>query len=136
MKKFLSLLTGLLFSAVLVAGDVLPITLTTADGLPGRFTGDSNELTTRLFEFDEPISSFRFTVVTTNTTDTLSQHSYDGLSAGYGPGFPFFTMSEFRIYDEEGNDVVLTEDIPTDSTSEIHTGAATAISPSFCVTRI
>lgn len=113
MKKFLSLLTGLLFSAVLVAGDVLPITLTTADGLPGRFTGDSNELTTRLFEFDEPISSFRFTVVTTNTTDTLSQHSYDGLSAGYGPGFPFFTMSEFRIYDEEGNDVVLTEDMLT-----------------------
>ena len=42
MKKILSLLMGLTFSVTLMAGDVFPITLTTADGLPGRFTGDSN----------------------------------------------------------------------------------------------
>lgn len=113
MKKILSLLMGLTFSVTLMAGDVFPITLTTADGLPGRFTGDSNEYSTRVFNFDEPVSSFRFTVVCTNTTDTLSQHSYDGLSAGYGPGFPFFTMSEFRVYDGEGNPVELTEDMIT-----------------------
>ena len=111
MKKFLSLLTGLMFSAVLMAGDIFPITLTTADGLPGRFTGDSNEFTTRYFEFDEPVSSFRFTVITTNTTDTLTQYSYDGLSAGNGPGFPFFTMSEFRVYDADDNMVEFTEDM-------------------------
>jgi hypothetical protein len=111
MKKFLSLLMGLTFSAALMAGDIFPITLTTADGLPGRFTGDSNEYSTRYFEFDEPVSSFRFTVITTNTTDTLSEYSYDGLSAGYGPGFPFFTMSEFRVYDADDNMVELSEDM-------------------------
>lgn len=111
MKRFLSLLAGLCFTAVLMAADVLPITLTKADGLPGRFTGDSNEFTTRLFEFDEPVSSIRFTVITTNTTDTLTSYSYDGLSAGYGPGFPFFTMSEFRIADADGNWLKLTEDM-------------------------
>lgn len=100
---------GLTFSVALMAGDIFPITLTTADGLPGRFTGDSNEYSTRYFEFDEPVSSFRFTVISTNTTDTLTEYEYDGLSAGYGPGFPFFTMSEFRVYDADDNLVELSE---------------------------
>ena len=126
MKKFLSLLAGLVFSVALMATDVWPITLTTADGLPGRFTGDSNEFTTRLFEFDEPVSSFRFTVVSTNTTDTLTQYNYDGLSAGYGPGFPFFTMSEFRVYDASGNDVALSEDMITTNAVATNDGGGIA----------
>ncbi len=111
MKRFLSLLTGLCITTVLMAADVLPITLTRADGLPGRFTGDSEEYTTRMFELDEPVSSIRFTVITTNTTDTLTSYNYDGLSASYGPGFPFFTLSEFRIADADGNWLKLTEDM-------------------------
>ena len=113
MKKFLSLLMAVALSVAAMAGDKFPITLTTADGLPGPFTGDCNEYNSRVFKFDEPVSSFRFTVVSTNTTDTLSSHSYDGLSAGYGPGFPFFTMSEFRVYDADGKLVELSEDMIT-----------------------
>ncbi|MBR4295135.1 MAG: hypothetical protein IKT53_09130, partial [Bacteroidaceae bacterium] len=70
-----------------------PITLTTADGLPGKKGPKNYIFESQLFKFDEAISSLRYTVVSTNTVDALTT-SYDGMSAGWGPGFPFFTLGE------------------------------------------
>ena len=82
-----------------------PIVLTTADGLPGERIVRNYFYQSKVFELDEAVSTLRFTVISTNTTDSLTEGSYDGLSAGWGPGFPFFTMSEFRVYNGEGTEI-------------------------------
>ena len=80
-----------------------PITLTTADGLPGPKIVQNFVYKSDVYKLDEAVSTLRFTVCSTNTVDSLTTGSNDGLSAGWGSGFPFFTMSEFRIYDGNGN---------------------------------
>ena len=80
-----------------------PITLTTADGLPGPKIVQNFVYKSNVYNLEEAVSVLRFTVCSTNTVDSLTEGSYDGYSAGWGSGIPFFTMSEFRIYDGEGN---------------------------------
>ena len=75
-----------------------PITLTTADGLPGEYVVQSYEYKSQVFNLEESVTKLRFTVVSTNTVDSLTEGSYDGYSAGWGPGFPFFAISELAIY--------------------------------------
>ena len=79
-----------------------PIELTTADGLPGSKIVRNYSFQSKTYTLDEAVSTLRFTVISTNTVDTLTTASNDGLSVGWGTGFPFFTMSEFRIYDGSG----------------------------------
>jgi hypothetical protein len=80
-----------------------PITLTTADGLPGEKIVQNYVYRSNVYKLDEAVNTLRFTVVSTNTVDELTSNSHDGISAYNGTGFPFFTMSELRIYDGDGN---------------------------------
>ena len=80
-----------------------PITLTTADGLPGPKIVQNFVYKSKIYQLDEATSVLRFTVCSTNTAETVGENSNDGFSAYNGPGFPFFTMSEFRLYDGDGN---------------------------------
>ena len=80
-----------------------PITLTTADGLPGKKIVQNYVYRSNVYKFEEAVTKLRFTVISTNTVDELTSNSYDGISAYNGTGFPFFTMSELRIYDGNGN---------------------------------
>ncbi|MBR5847983.1 MAG: hypothetical protein IKY69_00780, partial [Bacteroidaceae bacterium] len=80
-----------------------PITLTTAEGLPGPKIVQNFVYKSDVYHLEEAVSVLRFTVCSTNTVDSLTEGSYDGYSAGWGSGIPFFTMSEFRIYDGNGN---------------------------------
>ena len=82
-----------------------PITLTTADGLPGSFLVQNFVYKSKVYEVEEATSILRFTVCSTNTVDSLTEGQSDGLSAGWGSGIPFFTMSEFRIYDGTGKEL-------------------------------
>ena len=79
-----------------------PITLTTADGLPGMKLVNSYLYKTETYNLDEPVSVLRFTVCSTHNIDTLTTGSYTGFSAGWGSGIPFFALSEFSIYDGDG----------------------------------
>ena len=82
-----------------------PIELTTADGLPGSKVVRNYAFQSKTYTLDEAVSTLRFTVISTNTTDSLTSGSFDGYSSGWGTGFPFFTMSEFRIYDGNGKQI-------------------------------
>ena len=82
-----------------------PITLTTADGLPGNFVVQNYMYKSKVYNLEEPVQTLRFTVCSTNTVESLGKNNHDGLSAYNGPGFPFFTMSEFRIYNGEGKQI-------------------------------
>ena len=82
-----------------------PITLTTADGLPGPKIVQNFVYKSQVYNLDEAVSVLRFTVCSTNTIDSLTEGSSDGYSAGWGSGIPFFTMSEFRIYDGSGKEL-------------------------------
>ncbi|MBE6267920.1 MAG: hypothetical protein E7092_02830 [Bacteroidales bacterium] len=104
MKHFL--LTAIVAFAGLVASaqsSTWPITLTTANGLPGAleviddYEGDTViTFVSDLYKFDEPITKLRVTVVSTNTVDAQS-YGTTGTTGGNGPGFPFFCISELRI---------------------------------------
>ena len=104
MRKNLFLTTLLMLVATLGMAQktTWPITLTTADGLPGEYVVQSYEYKSQVFNLEESVTKLRFTVVSTNTVDSLTEGSYDGYSAGWGPGFPFFAISELAIYNANG----------------------------------
>ena len=81
-----------------------PITLTTADGLPGKKGPNNCVFESQLFKFDEAITALRYTVVSTNTVDTLTT-VYEGMSAYWGPGFPYFSLAEFQILRADGTPI-------------------------------
>ena len=85
-----------------------PITLTTADGLPGKQIVKNYYYKSQVFELDESVSKLRFTVISTNTVDSWTEKSYDGYGTGWGPGFPFFALGELAIYDAQGEKVEYT----------------------------
>lgn len=82
-----------------------PITLTEAEGLPGPFVVQNYLFKSDVYEMDKPVQKIRMTVCNTNTANNVGRGSHDGLSAYQGPGQPFFTMSEVRFFDENGNSV-------------------------------
>ena len=69
------------------------------NGLPGTDGPLSGQKTwtSDYITFDEPVDQFVFKVLGTNT------------GARYG-NYPFFTLSEFRVYKEDGTEVTLTGD--------------------------
>ena len=109
MKHFL--LTALMAFVAITASaqySTWPVTITTADGLPGKveiiddYEGDSLvTFVTQLYKFGEPIKKLRMTVVSTNTFDA-QKNSYTGTTGGNGPGFPNFTISEIKILKANG----------------------------------
>ena len=87
-----------------------PIVLTTEQGLPGDKIVRNYVYKSDVFNLEEAITTLRFTVISTNTVDGLTTASFDGYSSGWGPGFPFFTMSELRIYNGEGKEITYVAD--------------------------
>ena len=115
MKKvfLLCLLTLIATIGMAQTKATLPITLTEADGLPGPFVVKNYLFRSEAYELDEAVNKIRLTVCRTNTVDALlevkedgsdlGRNGHDGISAYRGPGNPFFTMSEVRFYDENGD---------------------------------
>ena len=84
-----------------------PITLTTADGLPG------NEISSGYYSYKSPlytlenaITTLRYTVTQTLCSTKLPNNadSYNG-RATWGPGFPYFALGELMVYDADGNPI-------------------------------
>ncbi len=82
-----------------------PITLTKADGLPGQKLVQNYSYKSQVYNLEEETSVLRFTVCSTSNTDKIAENSYDGLSAGAGVGFPFFTLGEVTFFDGDGNKI-------------------------------
>ena len=85
-----------------------PISLTSADGLPGEVVaGESKVYNFRspLYTLDEAIESLRFTVVETlNSMPSVNSDSYGGRMSN-GPGYPYFSLTELTVYDADGNEI-------------------------------
>ena len=104
-KLFLTILLAFASLIGFAQKDMWPITLTTADGLPGEKIVQNCFYKSRFYEVQDPVSLLRFTVCSTNTVDTLTSGSYEGYSHGWGTGIPFFALSELCIFDADGNQV-------------------------------
>ena len=107
MKKNLFLTSLLVLVATLGMAQKAswPITLTTADGLPGKQIVKNYSYKSQVFELDEAVSTLRFTAISTNTVDAWVEQTYDGYGTGWGPGFPFIALGELAIYDGNGQKV-------------------------------
>ena len=95
----------------------LPIVITKADGLPGKFAGANYGFTSKLYTLDEAVSTLRLTVVSTNTLEA-SENLSNGLSSGWGTGFPFIGLAELRVLDADGKSVAYTATSNAGSTNE------------------
>lgn len=75
--------------------------LSSSNGLPGTqgqtSISEQYSWTSDLLTYDNPVNKLVFRVLGTNT------------QARFG-NYPFFTLSEFRVFDEEGNQITLTTD--------------------------
>ena len=82
-----------------IVESVMPVYYTTANGLPGKQTEAATQYTwtSPLLFFKEPIAKLRMTVTATNTGDN-------------GAGYYCFALSEFYVYDGDGNPLTLTVD--------------------------
>ena len=105
-----SLLLTCLLTLVAVFGmaqtkATFPITLTEAEGLPGPFVVQNYLFESDVYTLDAPVQKIRMTICNTNTANNVGRGSHDGISAYNGTGQPFFTMSEVRFFDENGEAV-------------------------------
>jgi hypothetical protein len=108
MKKSL-LLTCLLACFALFGkaqSSTWPITLTPEDGLPGNLELSTYVYKSPLYTFDEAITTLRLTVCHTNSSYP-SPEGFNG-RATWGPGWAFWSLAEFRIFDENGEEVTYT----------------------------
>ena len=71
--------------------------LQSGNGLPGTLENGQYSWTSDLLTYDTPIKNLIFRVIGTNT-------------GGRWNGYPFFTLSEIKVYDENGEQVTLTAD--------------------------
>lgn len=71
--------------------------LQSGNGLPGTLGNGQYSWTSDLLTYDTPIKNLIFRVIGTNTGASLS-------------GYPFFTLSEIKVYDENDEQVTLTTD--------------------------
>ena len=85
-----------------------PITITTDDGLPGMKGPQNYFYESMLYRLDEPLSTLRFTVVSTNTVDATGTDSYKGMSGVPGSAFPFFSLAELKVVDSNGEPIEYT----------------------------
>ena len=85
-----------------------PITITTDDGLPGVNGPQNYFYESMLYRLDEPLSTLRFTVVSTNTVDATGTDSYKGMSGAPGSAFPFFSLAELKVVDPSGEPIEYT----------------------------
>lgn len=69
--------------------------LQTASGLPGTLADGQYSWSSDLLTYDTPVKTLIFRVLGTNT-------------GGNWNTYPFFTLSEFKVYDENGEQVTLT----------------------------
>ncbi len=123
MKKSL-LLTALFMMAAIfgVKAQAWQYELTSADGLPGKNMGMYWQMTTPVYELDEPTEVIRVTVFSTSNVD---KHSSGYVN--YGPAFPTWTMAELRLFDGEGNKVELTEDMFSSNALSLNEGSYAAL---------
>ena len=126
-RNLLTTMLTLVVTFAMAQMSTWPITLTTADGLPGKkglLNPSCYIFESELYKFDEATSTLRLTVVSTNTVDSLTANSYDGLSGGWGPGFPFFSLSELQVLDADGTPI---EYIATSNAEAINDGTIYAL---------
>lgn len=71
--------------------------LQSGNGLPGTLENGQYSWTSDLLTYDTPIKNLILRVIGTNT-------------GGRWNGYPFFTLSEIKVYDENGEQVTLTTD--------------------------
>lgn len=71
--------------------------LQSGNGLPGTLENGQYSWTSVLLTYDTPIKNLIFRVIGTNTGAGLN-------------GYPFFTLSEIKVYNENGEQVTLTTD--------------------------
>lgn len=108
MKKNILLLFAA-FMAIFAAGanDQWPVTLTTADGLPGTKPIFDNTIAKNIYHYRSPLLTFdeatdklRITVCATTASEAATTN-YSG-RANRGPGFPYFAIAELRVYNADG----------------------------------
>ena len=123
MRKSL-LLTALFMLVALfgVKAQAWQYELTSADGLPGKNMGMYWQMTTPVYELDEPTQAIRVTVFSTSNVD---KHSSGYVN--YGPAFPTFTMAELRLFDGEGKEVELTADMFSTNAFSLNEGSFDAL---------
>lgn len=124
MKK--SLLLSCLFALIATFGmaqsATWPITLNSEDGLPGNeIEAGLYNYKSEVFTLDEAITTLRYTVVQTLCSSKMPDNaeSYRGRMT-WSPGFPYFTLGEFTVYNEAGEPV---EYIPTSNAGHVSDGA-------------
>ena len=124
MKK--SLLLSCLFALIATFGmaqsATWPITLNSEDGLPGNeIEAGLYNYKSEVFTLDEAITTLRYTVVQTlcSTKMPNNAEAYNGRMT-WSPGFPYFTLGEFTVYNEAGEPV---EYIPTSNAGHVSDGA-------------
>lgn len=71
--------------------------LQSGNGLPGTLENGQYSWTSDLLTYDTPIKNLILRVIGTNT-------------GGRWNGYPFFTLSEIKVYDENGEQITLTTD--------------------------
>ena len=101
-----------------------PITLTRANGLPGKYAGMNYEYFGEVYSFDEAINTLRLTVISTNTMEEQTGTGTDGVSKGWGPGYPFFTMTELTVLTPDGDTIPYT---PSSNATAIGDGTIEAL---------
>ncbi len=106
-QLFLTCLLALVAVFGVAQSTALPIVITKADGLPGKFAGANYGFTSKLYTLDEAVSTLRMTVVSTNTLEA-SENLSGGLSSGWGTGFPYMGLAEMRVLDAAGNSIAYT----------------------------
>ena len=101
MKRFLLSMVFAVFATITTsANDTWPVTLTTADGLPGKKVSMYMTYSSRQFKFDEATDKLRITVCATTSTATSANGSSGRITTG--PGYAYITLSELRVLDAEG----------------------------------
>lgn len=105
MKRILLSIVAVIMLTCIKANDTWPITLTKADGLPGKKVSMYMSYSSRLFTFDEPTTKLRITVC--ETTSTATGNNSSGRISN-GPGFPYITLSELRVLNAKGEPISYT----------------------------
>ena len=88
------------------AKDKWPITLTKADGLPGKKVSMYTSYSSRLFDLEEPTNVLRITMCETSSTSSATNSTAGRITTG--PGYAYVTLTEIRVLDAEGNPIKYT----------------------------